>query len=178
MDNNIRELERQLTTTGDPVDHQRLLCAKQRAGVRRLIGVSLSFGVNSILLGDVQLPEVKEIISNTTGFVLYGPIHRDHSWRGPNYQAIFDQYLEGYWYDHERKDKTADVEAIVEKLLPRINERRHGHRWTWVDADSPYEWGKVSQGPGEGVVGTYINPRTNEIHDTPASIKADVDRWG
>jgi len=178
MDTKIRQLERQ-AATGSREAHQALLCTKQRVGRRRLLGMSLSFCIKSVLQGDVQPNEIFGIISNTHGFVLTRPWApgRYHSYiayshKGTNYQTIFDRYMETYWRNWSREQ----VEQVCSELLQRISERKHGLPDSWIDADSPYEWGQVPQGSGEGMVGTYINPANNEILQTPNEIRVYTER--
>ena len=158
MDIQLQQLRR-AAILGDREAHQRLLTTQQRAGQRRLFGVSLSFCVRSILEGFVKIDEVTEICSSTTGFVFEGE-------KGPAFNEIVLRYINSYWRGHTKRH----IFETCEALLPRITERTKGLPSAWMDADMPIEWGSVPYGCAEGFVGYYIDPKDNSIIYTPADL--------
>ena len=150
MDKHLQQLRRQVAL-GDPDAQERYLQARTRAGMRNLLGMSLSFGIKTLLQGSVTEDEVTQIIGSTTGFAENGK-------PGPNYQTIRSRYMESYWCDYSCQE----VDDVLETMLPRITEVTHGLPGTWVDASKPHYWGWVPHGCNLGVVGDYINTETNE----------------
>ena len=161
MDSQIQELRRQVAS-GDPEARLALRRALARVGLRSLIGMSLSFAVKDILAGRVRMDEVELILASTTGIVEKGK-------PGPNFTKILvSGYLDIYWRDYTREQ----AETVLESLFPIIRELPHGLPDTWVDATKPHHWGRVPQGNGWGMVGTYISMRDSGdvISYTPKSL--------
>jgi hypothetical protein len=152
---------RKAAILGDRTAHQQLLAMKQRAGQRRLFGVSLSFCVRNILENHVRLEEVVGICSSTTGFVFDGE-------KGPHFSGILLRYINSYWRGYSE----SQIIDILNTLLPRITERKKGlpPGPVWIDADMPYKWDDVSYGRGEGYIGYYIDPKNNNVVHAPEDL--------
>jgi hypothetical protein len=162
MDRRIQQALRIYQSTNDPRDKQRWIGERTRAGLRTFLGLSLSFCIKDILSGHVDLSEVTEIISSTTGFVENGQ-------PGPNYDEIIDRYMQVYWIDFSRDE----IESLLAIILPAITEEMHGLPGAWVDASQPHYWGWVPHGNHLGIVGDYVDPRRNILRYSAEELRRE-----
>jgi len=149
MDERLQQLKREMAL-GNPEASRRYRRAHQRAGSRKLLGLSTSFCIQSILNEHVDSDEIIMIIGSTIGFVENGE-------PGRNYEDILDRYMKSYWHKYSRET----VEEAICSILPKMTEDPHGLPGTWIDAMQPYYWGWVPHGSQLGIVGNYINVESN-----------------